>query len=215
MTAGARGPGGDATPQRPRGDLARARLFAAALKAFSERGFHGTGTREIAAEAGMSAAAMYVHHRSKEELLFAIAMDGHHQALEALESGAAEHSKPADQLAAAVRHYTVWHARSHTHAHVVQYELGALSEDHAHQVIELRRRTEARIREIVSAGVTTGDFDVVDVTMTSLAVLSLGIDVARWYRESGVWTPDEIGDHYSQLALRMVGYGRHKRSTRT
>jgi AcrR family transcriptional regulator len=206
MTGGPPQPDRATSPRRPRGDAARAKLFDAALKAFANHGFHGTGTREIAAEAGMSGAAMYVHHRSKEELLFAIAMDGHQQALSAIEAGAALHESPAERLASAVWHYTVWHARAHTNALVVQHELGALSAVHAREVFELRRTTEARLRQIVADGVTSGDFEVLDLTMTSLALLSLGIDVARWYRESGVWTPEEIGDHYSQLALRMVGH---------
>jgi hypothetical protein len=41
--------------------------------------------------------------------------------------------------------------------------------------------------------------------MTTLALLSLGIDVARWYRDEGRWTPDEVAAHYRLLALRMVG----------
>ena len=56
---------------------ARTRLLAAAVDAFADRGFHGTTTRDIAAAAGMSPAALYVHHRSKEELLYLIAVAGH------------------------------------------------------------------------------------------------------------------------------------------
>jgi hypothetical protein len=41
--------------------------------------------------------------------------------------------------------------------------------------------------------------------MTALAVLSLGIDVARWFRDEGRWTPDQVAVHYRLLALRMAG----------
>ncbi|WP_433684668.1 hypothetical protein [Nocardia sp. CA-119907] len=37
------------------------------------------------------------------------------------------------------------------------------------------------------------------------ALLSLGIDIARWYHEGGSWSPKDIGDHYADLALRIVG----------
>jgi hypothetical protein len=33
----------------------------------------------------------------------------------------------------------------------------------------------------------------------------MGIDVARWYRDEGAWTPDDVAAHYRDLALRMVG----------
>ena len=63
--------------QSDAGASTRERLVTAAVAAFSAHGFHATTTRNIAARAGMSPAAVYVHHASKEELLFAISRDGH------------------------------------------------------------------------------------------------------------------------------------------
>jgi hypothetical protein len=40
---------------------------------------------------------------------------------------------------------------------------------------------------------------------TTLAVLSLCIDVARWFNIEGPRTPDEVGALYADLVLRMVG----------
>ena len=39
---------------------------------------------------------------------------------------------------------------------------------------------------------------------TTLAVLSLCIDVARWFNAQGSRTPDEVGALYADLVLRMV-----------
>ena len=61
------------------------------------------------------------------------------------------------------------------------------------------------IRDSVEDGVRAGVFDVPDPRMTTLALLSLGIDVSRWYDDNGALTPEEVGDHYAALALRMVG----------
>jgi hypothetical protein len=41
--------------------------------------------------------------------------------------------------------------------------------------------------------------------MTTLALLSLGIDVARWYREDGRWSPEDVGTRYAEMAVRIVG----------
>ena len=38
-----------------------------------------------------------------------------------------------------------------------------------------------------------------------IAALSLGIDLARWYRDGGTWTPESLADFYADLALRVVG----------
>jgi hypothetical protein len=57
---------------------------------------------------------------------------------------------------------------------------------------------------VIRDGVAAGEFDVADVSGTTLAVLSLCIDVARWFNPAGHRTPDEVGELYADLVLRMV-----------
>lgn len=53
-------------------DDTRARIVEAALECFSERGFHGASTREIARRAGANQGLITYHFRSKEELWRAV-----------------------------------------------------------------------------------------------------------------------------------------------
>ena len=55
----------------PRGEETRARIVAAALKLFGERGFDGASTREIATSAGVNAPALQYYFDSKEGLYLA------------------------------------------------------------------------------------------------------------------------------------------------
>ena len=73
------------TRRRAEEDVSKARKFA--VEAFAEKGFTATTTRDIAARAGMSPAAVYVHHDTKESLLFTVSVDGHRSALHVVESG--------------------------------------------------------------------------------------------------------------------------------
>jgi AcrR family transcriptional regulator len=187
----------------------RGRLVAAATTAFAERGYHATTTRDIAARAGMSPAAVYVHHSSKEDLLYLISREGHDRALAVLrEADAAarrEHSTdPYDRLRAAVHAFTRWHAEHHTAARVVQYELAALSPEHRREIAERRRDIDAHMRDLIAAGVDRGVFAVPDVAGTALALLSLAVDVARWYRDDGPRDAASVADLYADLAVRMV-----------
>ncbi|WP_415366430.1 TetR/AcrR family transcriptional regulator [Saccharothrix sp. BKS2] len=179
------------------------RMLIAAAAAFSVRGYHATTTRDIAAQAGMSPAAVYIHYRSKEELLFQISRIGHTTSLALLTSVAGD--DPATRLASAVRAFASWHAEYHVTARVVQYELSALTPEHLAEVVEVRRRIEGAVRDMVEAGVAAGVFDVPDVRGATLAVLSLCIDVARWFHPDRGRTPAQIGDLYADLVLRMVG----------
>lgn len=187
------------------------RLLTGAIDAFAERGFQATTTRDIASRAGMSPAALYVHYSSKERLLFEISLYGHRAALEILrqanaEAGATGGSSraPADRLQAMVSAFTAWHAEHHTIARVVQYELAALSPEHFAEVATIRRAISDLVEQVLSDGVADGSFAVEDLPGTTLAVLSLSIDVARWYDPARRASPSELGNLYADLALRMV-----------
>jgi len=198
-------PDSSTTAPRTRADETRERIYHAAASAFAERGFHGTSTRDIAATAGMSPAAVYVHHRSKEELLHHISLRGHQTTLDLVREAATSSDEPSGQLVAVVRAFAVHHARAHTSARVVNYELAALDEQHLPEILERRRQITAEIRGLVERGVAAGVFHTTNPRMTATALLSLGIDIARWYKEGGEWSPEDIGEFYAELALRMVG----------
>lgn len=197
-------PPGQGSPEAVPPDT-RARLLAAAVASFAEKGFHGTTTRDIASGAGMSPAALYVHHRSKEELLHLISRGGHDRTLALVRAAVGTSDDPRQQLLSVVRAFVVHHARGHTSARIVNYELAALSDEHLAEIATVRRAIEQEVRDVVEAGVADGVFHTSDPRITTLALLSLGIDVARWYRDEGEWTPEQIADHYCELALRMVG----------
>ncbi|MFE6104529.1 TetR/AcrR family transcriptional regulator [Streptomyces laurentii] len=192
-------PWGEVTPEAAR------RLLIAAVEAFAERGYHATTTRDIAGRAGMSPAALYIHYKTKEELLHRISRIGHDKALEILRAAAGSEGTASERLAAAVRSFVRWHAERHTTARVVQYELDALGPEHRTEIVALRRESDAAVRGLIEEGVASGEFDVPDVPGTTIAVLSLCIDVSRWFTTQGRRTADEVGALYADLVLRMVG----------
>lgn len=192
------------TVDAPPSDAQR-RLLIAARDAFGAKGFHGTTTRDIAAAAGMSPAAVYVHHRTKESLLFAISLQGHQATLRGLLDAQHGAEGPAERLSALVRRLVLGHVTDHTMARVVNYELGALSPEHRVTIDALRRDIQQLIRSALLAGVESGDFDCADIGMTTNAIMGMSIDVARWYDERESWTPDRIAEHSGRMTLRMAG----------
>jgi AcrR family transcriptional regulator len=204
VTVDPAGPWGEVTPEASR------RIVLAAVDAFAERGYHATTTRDIAARAGLSPAALYVHYPSKAALLAHISVVGHRAALELVEQALAlGGDDPRDRLGAAVAGFVAWHARHHRVARVVQYELAALPDDARATVVALRRRIEGLVAAEIAAGAAAGVMDVGPGTggerPVARAVLSLGIDVARWYDPSRRDTPEQLGALYAELSARMVG----------
>ena len=194
-----------AAPLLPEQPDARTRLARAAVEAFATKGFHGTTTRDISTAAGMSPAALYVHHRSKEELLYELSRLGHERVLAMVRASVASSDDPVEQLGILVEEFVRDHALVHTGARVINYELAALSAEHLAEIVAIRHEIDVAVRDVIDRGVAAGVFHTPDARMTALAVLSLGIDVARWFRDEGRWTPDQVAVHYRLLALRMVG----------
>jgi AcrR family transcriptional regulator len=181
------------------------RMLTGAIEAFAEHGFHATTTRDIAARAGLSPAALYVHFPSKAALLARISLVGHAAALELVLRAAAEGSDPVERLRAVVRRFVTWHAENHRTARVVQYEFAALPDDARPAVVALRRQIERAVLDLITAGVDAGVMDVDQPRRVTRAILSLSIDVARWYDPAGRDTAADLGALYADLAARMVG----------
>lgn len=180
------------------------RLLISALDCFAAKGFEGASTREIALGAGISPSGLYVHYRSKGDLLFQISRIGHERTYEAVVGAVEAADGPTRKLRAFVLTYAVWHARFHTLARVSQYELDSLDVHQLATVRAIRRRFQREVEAILEAGVEAGEFDVDDRRGTARAILSLGIDVARWFEDGGEMTPEDIGELYARLVLRMV-----------
>lgn len=183
------------------------RLLSSATAAFAAKGFHGTTTRDIASGAGVTPGAVYVHHKSKEDLLYCISKVGHEKTLDLVRSstGKFKDDSPTDRMAALVRNLVEWQAVNHTSSRVVNFELPALSGEHLAEVLQMRHQVEEEFRSIVDDGLKQGVFNVPDANMAVVTLLSLCIDVARWYRGDGRLSAAEIGEHHSLMALRLLG----------
>ena len=180
------------------------RILLAALEAFSSQGYHASTTRGIAQRVGMSPAALYVHYASKSELLYEMSRIGHTAVLRDVRASAAELTVPTERLPAMVAAFVSWHAVNHDLARVINYELEELTSERLGELQALQKDLEELFRAELQRGVDAGDFAVTDPQATVWALLSLGIDVARWWPRDRVG-PDALGDAYAGIALRIVG----------
>jgi AcrR family transcriptional regulator len=188
------------------------RLLVAALEAFADHGYHATTTRDIAARAAMSPAAVYIHYPTKEDLLYRIAVVGHRRALELIEDATKQVADPAERVAALVRTFARWYATQHVTARVISYELNGLTPEHFTEIAALRRQIERIARDTVAEGVRDGVFQVPDVRGATRAVLSLVTDISRWFGHQHGQNADQVADLYAELTLQMLGCHPGRRS---
>ncbi len=183
---------------------ARQRLLNAAVESFADKGFSGTTTRDIAARAGMSPAAVYVHHASKEDLLYAVSVTGHQGALDNVETSFASTDDPVQRIHNMVFDFTKWHADNSRVGRIVQYEFHAMTPEHRKEIAGYRKAIEERMRRALEAGIAAKKVRTDDIPGTALALLSLGIDVVRWFEPGGPRRAEDLAELYAGLAVRMV-----------
>jgi AcrR family transcriptional regulator len=182
------------------------RILLAALAAFAQHGFQAATTREISEGAGMSPAAIYVHYTAKSDLLYEISRIGHLSVLDEVERALRDApADPEQRVRRFVAAFAKWHADHHVVARVIQYELKALPRAQLRRIAVVRNRFEELLGAELSAGVEAGVFDIQELQATTLAILSLGIDLARWYHPGADHkTSDEVGALYADLVARMI-----------
>jgi AcrR family transcriptional regulator len=180
------------------------RIMLAAADAFAEHGFPATTNRDIASRAGLSPAGVYVHFASKEVLLFELSRRGHARARDLLVAAAESTSTPTDALRAIIGGFSRWHAEHHQLGRIVQFEFRHLSPEHRDEVLGLRKEIDQVVAGVLREGVAAGEFAVEDVAGTALALLSMAVDVARWYIPGVRRTPEDIEALYGELAVRLA-----------
>src|SRR5690606_16719275 len=89
---------------------------------------------------------------------------------------------PEERVRRYVAAFARWHAEHHDVARVIQYELKVLPPSQFRRIARLRTRFEDLLGAELRAGCAAGAFDVPEIEATTLAILSLCIDLARWYR---------------------------------
>ena len=145
-----------------------------------------------------------MHFTSKEDLLFELSRRGHQTARNQLVAAAAAAGSPTDALRSLIGGFSRWHAEHHQLGRIVQYEFRHLTPEHRDTVLALRKEIDKVVRDVLRDGVTTGEFEVDDVPGTALALLSLAVDVARWYSPEIRRTPADIAHSNGELAVRLV-----------
>ena len=181
----------------------RAELIGIAARLFSERGYHGTSMQHLGEALGVQRGSLYAHIGSKEELLFEVVGEGADRFLrrgdEALKMDA-----PASERLRSLLIGHVETAIEHLDAATVFLnEWRYLSPELRGLIQDKRDRYEAIVREIVEAGINSGEFrDDADVRFAARLVLSAGNWTYTWYRPGGELGPKEIGERFSELVIR-------------
>lgn len=178
-------------------------IRAAALRLFARSGYAAVSMREIAAEVGVRAGALYLYTPDKQTLLFEMMHDNMQRALEAWEQARID-GTPAEQLEVFVRFHVNYHVDRSDEIYVAYMELRNLTSENFEQIEALRRDYEAVVEGILVAGQKSGDFKLADIRVSTMALIAMLNGVMTWYREGGRLSRARVQQIYWDMAKQMV-----------
>lgn len=185
----------------------RRKIIEAARRLFARYGYGGASISMIAAETGLTKAALYHHFESKEDIYRASSRSGMDDLCFEVESAVLKAGNhPEERL------------RAYMHASVKRYEnnqdswmsgsaifWGAASDKARTEILQVRDAYEGLLKQIIKEGIDTGVFRAdVDANLSSKFLLSIVNQLPRWYRAAGKYSTIEIIDIYLDTYLNGV-----------
>lgn len=192
-----------ARKQGSHSDITGPRVREAALRLIARHGYAAVSMRQIAAEVGVQAGALYNYTPDKQTLLFDL-MQGHMQelldALHKTDLGC----DPMARLAGFTRFHIGFHLPRPDQVFVSYMELRNLSDKNFVVIEGLRRQYEDALEGILRAGEAEGVFAMVDTRVATRALIAMLTGVINWYRPDGQLDADTIAAIYWDLVRKSV-----------
>ena len=185
-------------------DITGPRIRAAAERLIARHGFAAVTMRQIAAEVGVQAGALYLYTPDKQTLLFDL-MREHMQGV--LDAWAAE-PKPDDPVGR-LRAFTQFHIRYHLDrpdaVFIAYMELRNLSPENFAAIEGMRKAYENALEGILKDGAEAGVFRLPDTKLAAMALIAMLTGVSNWYREGGRLSRERVERIYWNMVRRAVG----------
>lgn len=182
----------------------RRRILAAAANEINAKGVGGVSFDEVANAAGLSRNALYHYVSDRGELAYLCFARSCEALMADIELAIAQSSDPSTQLEALVSINLTSH--SCNLAAFGDYEV--LSEDQRAQILNMEAEIRSGIAAIVSQGITTGQFRMVDPLLVTDCLLGM----INWVRLSERWlehdiTRERLANAITDLLLRGFANG--------
>ncbi|MFD1193420.1 TetR/AcrR family transcriptional regulator [Seohaeicola saemankumensis] len=184
-------------------DITGPRVAQAALQLFARHGYAAVSMRQIAAEVGVQAGALYNYTPDKQSLLFDL-MRGHMDELLAARANAATPRDPMARLEDFTRFHIRFHLERPDAVFVSYMELRNLTAGNFATIEGLRRAYEDELEGILREGVQAGLFAVADTKITTLAVIAMLTGVTTWYRAGGRLSVAQVETIYWDMVRKAV-----------
>ncbi|MEP2031523.1 MAG: TetR/AcrR family transcriptional regulator [Paracoccaceae bacterium] len=183
-------------------DITGPRIREAALRLFAQRGFAAVSMRQIAADVGVQAGALYNYTIDKQSLLFELLRTHMEELLEARKNP--KDLPPLEALEQFTRFHIRFHLERSNAVFISYMELRNLHPDNFAVIEALRGAYENQLETILRRGVETGEFVVPDTKIATLGLIAMLTGVTTWYQIGGRLSLDQVEEIYWNMIRKSV-----------
>jgi AcrR family transcriptional regulator len=176
--------------QEDRG-VKRQALLLAAVSMFNERGFQATSLDDVAASLGVTKPVIYHYLGNKDQVLFECVKIGLEQLRGAADSARRTEGTGFSRLQIFLRRYAEINMGAFGRC-IVRTAEEALSPESRKRFRALKREIDMAMRDLIAEGVADGSVRSDDVRLTAFTLAGALNWSARWYREDGAMTREDI-----------------------
>lgn len=187
--------------QRRRYLARRMEILRAAGREFRARGFEETGMRDIAEAAELSSANLYNYFHGKHEILFFCQDSSLDRMIAALEKARRIRADSATRL----RLVVVSHLRcllDEVEGSAAHLLTNALPAPQQRYLVAKRDRYEQGVRNLIAAGMRTGEFVSGDAALVARAMLGALNWSVQWFRPDGPLSAEEVAEKLADYLIR-------------
>lgn len=187
------------------GEKTEAAIREAAVELIARYGYEAASMRQLAAEVGVQAAALYRYFPTKEDLLFSLMREHMDALLSAWNNARPAASDPTTRLIAYVTNHIAFHIARRPSTHISNMELRSLSPERLTQILKLRTAYEKELRTILRDGSDDDSFDIDDTGLTAMALIQMMTGVIVWFRPGERLSVAGVTETYLSMTMRLVG----------
>ncbi len=183
----------------------RERILEEAAALFYERGFHGASMDAIAERLGTTKPVIYRFYKNKSSLLVEIYLRVVERSLGCIVQARAADGSARERLQRFTEGFAQLIVDEQQATAVFFREENSMPELQRKQFNDMKGQFDTELAALLEEGRESGEFQVADTRICSLAIGGMISWMYVWYRDGGRLTPEAIVKHMVEYVERIAG----------
>lgn len=189
-------------PDQPERTPREREILDAAARVFHQKGYSASSIQDVADAVGILKGSLYYYIDSKEDLLFGILLDTHHESMRRLAQWQRIEGSALVRIRAFIEGHIMANVANRIKIGVFLHDFRSLGEERREAIVADRDVYDAYVRDLIREGQAEGlvhpDMDPKLVTMGLLGMMNW---TYQWYHPDGDVTPRELASSFADFAL--------------